>query len=157
MHTVGLQLRGTQKAAWRPRDMRLVAWQGLGTQLARLQEEGCWAPWDRQLQVHWQVAELHTGRHSRAAWGAQQELPQPRGLVEQLAWHMVAWGWSGIRAEGRLVCRLLPGVTYTPGHSVPAMSRMVPSSWLPRRVLLLFPLRVPHPGASDPIRKSQWP
>lgn len=45
MHTMGLQLTGTQKVAWRPRDIQLVAWQGLGTQLARLREEDCWATW----------------------------------------------------------------------------------------------------------------
>lgn len=73
-----LQLTGTQKASQQLWDMQLVPWQGLGTQLARLQEAAqLWAAGqhgDKQLQ---EVAELHTGRESRATQGAQQELLQP--------------------------------------------------------------------------------
>ena len=69
MHTVGLQLTGTQQAAWYLTGMQITGlqqddWQGLDTQ-----------------QDGWQGLDT------------QQEGWQPE---EQLVWHMVAdAGWSG--------------------------------------------------------------
>lgn len=145
-YTMGLQLTGRHTAYLQLTGTQQDIWQELGAQQAELPEEA-WPQAtgqhrDGQPQADWQeMAELHTGWHSRATRGALQE-PWQLGVqqvgmqsrepgqdawqelgmqqacrqpVEQLVWHMVVWDWSGVREEGGDVWRLLRWAAFIPG------------------------------------------
>ena len=87
-HTTGLQLTGRHTEDWQEGAMHTMGLQLMGTQ-----------------QVVWQLTGTYTaglqptGRHTEdwQGLGEQQPAWQP---VEQLAWHMLSWGWLVWR-EGR--------------------------------------------------------
>ena len=110
-HTTGLQLTGTQLDTWQELGTQLDTWQGLSTQLDTWQGLGTqldtWQELGTQLDT-WQG--LGTQLDTWQELGTQQAGWQPS---EQLVWHMVEWGWSGVRDKDRLVWRLLPGGLYT--------------------------------------------